>query len=187
MNMDIDWMQASQEDRKILYHVFKAILDRYALKPKDVYAQAYHGSAYANKEYEDEKNFRAGRINKKRASLLYQWICSHHPIHAQEIIDKIYAQKPRPITWTTVIDGGGALRKVHTTTTAKPLYRVSFARITGKDNNGNDILSRPREIGEAWLRQGHHEGLIITLDIIPTDLINRNGVLFLVPVGDEES
>lgn len=65
----------------------------------------------------------------------------------------------------------------------KPLYRVSFSRITGKDENGNDQLGKPREIGAAWKRKGDKQGAIIQLDIVPTDLANHNGVMFLVPVS----
>lgn len=63
----------------------------------------------------------------------------------------------------------------------KPLYRVSFSRITGQDADGNDQLGKPREIGAAWSRKGDKQGAIIQLDIIPTDLVNHNGVMFLVP------
>ncbi len=65
----------------------------------------------------------------------------------------------------------------------KPLYRVSFSRITGKDDQGNDILGRPKEIGAAWPRKGDKQGAIIQLDIVPTDLATHNGVMFLVPVA----
>ena len=70
-----------------------------------------------------------------------------------------------------------------TTKNERPLYRVTFSRITGKDDKGQDILGRPKEIGAAWSRKGDKKGAIVTLDIIPTDLVNRNGVLFLVPVN----
>jgi uncharacterized protein (DUF736 family) len=63
----------------------------------------------------------------------------------------------------------------------KPLYRVSFSRITGKDNEGKDILGRPKEIGAAWKRKGDKQGAIIQLDIVPTDLMNHNGVIELPP------
>ena len=71
-----------------------------------------------------------------------------------------------------------------TKTNDKPLYRVTFSRITGKDDKGNDVLARPKEIGAVWARKGDKKGGIIALDIIPTDLVNRNGVLFLLPVTD---
>jgi hypothetical protein len=71
-------------------------------------------------------------------------------------------------------------------TNEKPLYRLTFSRITGKDEDGKDMLSRPREIGAAWARKGDKKGAILQLDLIPTDLVNRNGVLFLLPVDVEE-
>lgn len=71
-----------------------------------------------------------------------------------------------------------------TTKTEKPLYRLTFSRITGKDEKGRDILARPKEIGAAWPRKGDKKGAILSLDLIPTDLISRNGVLFLVPVDE---
>lgn len=64
----------------------------------------------------------------------------------------------------------------------RPLYRVTFSRITGTDDNGQQVLARPKEIGAAWSRKGDKKGAIISLDLIPTDLVSRNGVLFLVPV-----
>ena len=70
------------------------------------------------------------------------------------------------------------------TTTEKPAYRVTFSRITGQDQHGHDVLNRPREIGAAWPRKNGKKGLLLELDLIPTDLIDRNGVMFLVPVED---
>ena len=72
-----------------------------------------------------------------------------------------------------------------TKTNDKPLYRVTFSRITGKDDKGNDVLARPKEIGAVWARKGDKKGGIITLDIIPTDLVNRQGVLFVVPIDGD--
>lgn len=69
----------------------------------------------------------------------------------------------------------------------RPQFRVTFSRITGKDDKGQDILARPKEIGAAWARKGDKKGAIVNLDIIPTDLVNRNGVLFLVPVDNDEA
>lgn len=63
----------------------------------------------------------------------------------------------------------------------RPLYRVSFARITGKDETGQDILGRPKEIGAVWPRKAGKSGAILSLDIIPIELTQRQGVIFLVP------
>lgn len=62
-----------------------------------------------------------------------------------------------------------------------PLYRVTFSRITGKDQDGRDELARPKEIGAVWPRKGDKAGAILQLDIIPIELTQRQGVIFLVP------
>lgn len=66
----------------------------------------------------------------------------------------------------------------------RPMFRVSFSRITGKDGDGNDVLSRPREIGAVWPRKNGKAGGLLVLDLIPVELTQRQGVLFLVPVQD---
>ena len=72
-----------------------------------------------------------------------------------------------------------------TKTNDKPLYRVTFARITGKDEQGKDVLARPKEIGAVWSRKGGKKGGILALDLIPIELTQRQGVLFLVPIDEE--
>lgn len=62
-----------------------------------------------------------------------------------------------------------------------PLYRVTFSRITGKDENGQDMLGRPKEIGAVWPRKHGKSGAILSLDLIPIELTQRQGVLFLIP------
>jgi len=68
----------------------------------------------------------------------------------------------------------------------KPLYRVTFSRITGQDETGNDVLARPKEIGAVWPRKGDKQGAILQLDIIPVELAQRQGVIFLVPVDGQD-
>ncbi|MCB8838086.1 hypothetical protein [Aurantimonas sp. VKM B-3413] len=71
--------------------------------------------------------------------------------------------------------------------TERPLYRVTFARITGQDRQGKDILTRPKEIGAVWPRKNGKAGAILTLDLIPVELPQRKGVIFLVPVDDRDN
>ena len=73
------------------------------------------------------------------------------------------------------------------TPTTRPLYRVTFARITGRDRDGRDILSRPKEIGAVWPRKGDKKGGLIALDLILVELTQRQGVLFLVPVDGDDN
>jgi hypothetical protein len=79
-----------------------------------------------------------------------------------------------------------ARTKTTTTQATQPMFRVSFSRITGQDRDGSDILARPREIGAVWPRKNGKKGGILALDIIPIELTQRQGVIFLVPV-DEDS
>lgn len=67
------------------------------------------------------------------------------------------------------------------------MFRVSFSRITGQDEEGKDILGKPREIGAVWPRKNGKSGGIVSLDIIPVELTQRQGVFFLVPTTEEES
>lgn len=69
--------------------------------------------------------------------------------------------------------------------TERPLYRVTFARITGKDDEGRNVLSRPKGIGAVWSRKNGKTGAILNLDLIPVELTQRRGVIFLVP-GDDK-
>ncbi|MEO1243715.1 MAG: hypothetical protein AAFX54_17535 [Pseudomonadota bacterium] len=64
----------------------------------------------------------------------------------------------------------------------KPTHRVSFARIIGQNEDGNDKLGSAREIGAVWKRKGDKKGGILKLDHIPVELTRHEGVLFIVPV-----
>ena len=69
----------------------------------------------------------------------------------------------------------------------RPLFRVSFSRIVGQDQGGNDILGRPKEIGAVWPRKNGKTGGILSLDLIPIELTQRQGVIFVLPVsGDDD-
>lgn len=63
----------------------------------------------------------------------------------------------------------------------KPIHRISFARIVGKDAYGNDRLGPAREIGSVWPRE-NGKSPIIRLDLMPIELTQHQGVLFLTPV-----
>lgn len=69
---------------------------------------------------------------------------------------------------------------------AQPMFRVTFARITGQDREGNDILGRPKEIGAVWPRRNGKQGGVLSLDLIPIELTQRQGVLFLVPITEDD-
>lgn len=70
------------------------------------------------------------------------------------------------------------------TTNSKPTHRVSFARIIGTDDQGNDKLGSAREIGAIWPRNGDKKGGILRFDHMPVELTRHQGVVFITPVDD---
>lgn len=64
----------------------------------------------------------------------------------------------------------------------RPTHRITFARITGKDENGKDILGPAREIGAIWPRRGDKQGGILRLDHVPAELALHQGVIFTLPI-----
>jgi hypothetical protein len=96
-----------------------------------------------------------------------------------------------PVLFAHRLDPLAASRKDQNMTTKsnndRPIYRVTFSRITGKDENGGDVLSRPKEIGAVWPRKGNKLGAILSLDLIPVELAQRQGVIFLVPADRDEN
>lgn len=73
------------------------------------------------------------------------------------------------------------------TKSERPLFRITFSRITGKDDKGNDVLSRPKEIGAVWARKNGKTGGLISLDLIPVELSQRQGVMFLLPIDQDDN
>ncbi len=66
----------------------------------------------------------------------------------------------------------------------KPTHRVSFARFTGKDEQGNDQLAYGKEIGAIWPCQ-NGKGSVLKLDIIPIELTRREGVIFVYEIDSK--
>jgi hypothetical protein len=82
--MAYDWITASTEARRHLYRSTKQIVDRHYLGNWQsfydaVFANGFHGGA----GYED--NFRSGRIGRKPANAIAQWLATHHPIEADAL------------------------------------------------------------------------------------------------------
>lgn len=60
----------------------------------------------------------------------------------------------------------------------RPQFRVCFARKTGVDDKGGDILGSAQQIGSVWPRRDG-KGSILRLDHVPIELTQHQGVLFL--------
>lgn len=63
---------------------------------------------------------------------------------------------------------------------SRPSHQVSFARITGRDEDGRDVLGPARQIGAIWPRAGKDGDGILRLDHVPEELRTQGGgVLFV--------
>ncbi len=65
-------------------------------------------------------------------------------------------------------------------TSNRPTHRISFARIIGQDESGDDVLGSAREIGSVWPRKSG--GGIVRFDHIPAELTRHEGVVFIAEV-----
>lgn len=76
--------------------------------------------------------------------------------------------------------------KANKNTVKKPLFRITFARVMGHDEDGRANLAKPKEIGAVWPRRSDKRGAILNFDLIPVELTQRQGVIFLLPVDDND-
>lgn len=68
----------------------------------------------------------------------------------------------------------------------RPQFRVCFARKTGVDAEGADILGSAQQIGSCWPRRDN-KGSILRFDHIPIELTQHQGVLFLFPTDGDDA
>ena len=62
----------------------------------------------------------------------------------------------------------------------RPSHQVSFARITGRDEDGRDVLGPARQIGAIWPRSGKDGEGILRLDHMPEEMrAEGGGVVFV--------
>lgn len=91
--MAIDWLCATHDDRRRLYHHVKRVVDRYyggdwSRFYADIQAHV------APRGHGDQDNFRAGRISRKRAAAIFDWIAAHYPDTAAAIAASNSASVP---------------------------------------------------------------------------------------------
>lgn len=84
--MSIDWLQATTDHRKALYRAVRCAMDNAYLNWKQVFAQALHGERVGAGL---EDTFRAGRIGRKKAHQIYEWLVRDHPEQAMRLDDEL--------------------------------------------------------------------------------------------------
>ena len=73
---EIDWLNATKEDRKVLYRVCGVIAHRQGDGVGGLLDQVFGGRQHYGTDY--MANFRQGKIARSKAHLIYVWICENH-------------------------------------------------------------------------------------------------------------
>ncbi len=89
MSAEPDWSQSEEGERKALYQAVKRVMREAGLSLEAVIEQAEGRPVRLGVGYED--NCRAGKMGRRRAHLLYEWLVRHHPAKADALDTKIGA------------------------------------------------------------------------------------------------
>lgn len=125
----IDWLQASVEDRKALYRVLREVMNREGLGWAEIYKRALN-EAPVGSGYED--NFRAGRIGRKKARRIADWLGATYPAYAARL-DQALGERGQVevggAAWTGFLARHGRYDAVSAVLLPEPsLGIVTFAR-----------------------------------------------------------
>lgn len=74
--MDIDWLKASEDDRKRLYVATRAVADAGDISVEEIMDAALGRKALMGTDY--MSTFRRGKIRKSYAKLIHGWIVTNH-------------------------------------------------------------------------------------------------------------
>lgn len=127
--MGVDWLNASRTDRQTLYRHVKPLVDRrYGGDWSRLYQAAFGQAVAFGQGYED--NFRAGRISRKRAAALFDFIAAHHADEAAEIARSLDASVAA-LDWDQFVDANGVAGRLRIVPLDDPtLTIVAFAART---------------------------------------------------------
>lgn len=93
--MGVDWLKATEEERKALYRVVRAIAGASDTDILGVIAQAEDTPMRRGTGY--ETNFNHGKIGRKLAKVIAQWVEEHHRDLAHETEPEVF-----PISMSTI-------------------------------------------------------------------------------------
>jgi hypothetical protein len=60
-----------------------------------------------------------------------------------------------------------------TSKSRRPFLRITFSRIPNLDDKGNDVFSRPKQVGAIRARNDGETGGLVSLNLIPVELAQR--------------
>lgn len=90
--MEIDWLKASEEDRKKLYVATRAVADAIDMSVEEIMDASLGRKALMGTDY--MSTFRRGKIRRSYAKLIYQWIAGHHHSTAHKLYADLFPKRP---------------------------------------------------------------------------------------------
>ena len=102
--MDIDWLSASEDDRKQLYVATRAVADANDLSVEDIIDAALGRKALMGTDY--ISTFRRGKIRRSYAKLIHAWIADNHLEIANNVAPDLFVL-PNTDAWDSYIDEHG--------------------------------------------------------------------------------
>ena len=144
---DINWLKSTTEDRKILYRFAKHIRDYERWSFDRFLREALGSDEKVGLGYED--NFRSGRISRKKANLIYRWMCQNRPDQAHQLSLEIHAARmrgtePPDTSWDGLIRKYGRFSNLEIVSVRmSPIGLVDIA-------DAEPISDRPLRLGEEF-------------------------------------
>ncbi|MBL1438229.1 MAG: hypothetical protein COB08_018770 [Rhodobacteraceae bacterium] len=99
--MDIDWLNASKNERAALYRVTRAVARASDQSVERIMEQAIDRELAIGVDY--LSNFRQGKIARAKAKLIHAWIAKHHIDIAHVIAPEIFPM-PAMSAWEQYLD-----------------------------------------------------------------------------------
>ncbi len=159
--MQVDWLNASNEQRAALYQVCKAIVAANPLSWDDLFGETLSRQAGTNTHLRD--NFRRGTISCAHSAVIAAWIAREHSETAQDIAPDLFPTNASD-DWETLI-------------TDKAIYGQLKIRLL-KQSRGivqsavsHPVASKPIRLGQHFCfdlttgRSGH----VMALQCVKTD------------------
>ncbi|MFY0620874.1 MAG: hypothetical protein JXQ89_04180 [Pelagimonas sp.] len=107
--MDIDWLKASEDQRKQLYVATRAVADAGNTTVEEIMDAALGRKALMGTDY--MSTFRGGKIRKSYAKLIHGWIAGNHIETANNIAPDLFPL-PHTDAWDSYIETHGIRGKL---------------------------------------------------------------------------
>lgn len=133
--MRVDWMKATEDERKALYRVARAIANKTNTDILGVIAQAEDTPMRRGTGY--ETNFNHGKIGRKLAKVIAEWIEEHHRDLAHDTAPELFPISASTI-WGEYLADHGLTGQLHIQPKSRGRDLVTFE---AKATSGHHVLA----------------------------------------------